>query len=280
MKKINTLKELRQKKGILIATHRGVVTGNIPHNTYPAFETAIKHGTDMIETDLTMCKDGTIVIFHPRQEKNHLGLDIHINEMTIDEVKKLRYLNDCRAATDFGILTLDEFLEIYRNRCLINLDHGWHFFPEMLHAVRKHGMEEQVLIKTPMKCRDDLEYAKIIEQIAPDMMYMPIFKNEDIMTDILEEMDVNFVAAELVFEEEDNILATEDYIRSHHEKGRLLWCNSILYNYLKPLSGGHTDDISVSKDPDLGWGWIASRGFDIIQTDWTLALRNYLDKRN
>lgn len=279
MKKINTLKELREKKGVLIATHRGMVTGNIPHNTYPAFETAINHGTDMIETDLTMCKDGTIVIFHPRQEKNHLGLDLHIDEMTLDEVKELRYLNDCRAATDFGIMTLDEFLNIYKNRCLINLDHGWHFFPEMLHAVRKHNMEEQVLIKTPMKCKEDLQYAEIIAKIAPDMMYMPIFKNEDLLTETLEEMNVNFVAAELVFEEESNVLATQEYIRSHHEKGRLLWCNSILYNCRKPLSGGYTDDVSVSKDPDLGWGWIIDRGFDIIQTDWTLALRNYLDQR-
>ena len=185
MKKINTIKELREKKGVLIATHRGMVTGNIPHNTLPAFETAIRHGTDMIETDLTMCKDGTIVIFHPRQEKNHLGLDVHIDEMSIEEVKELRYLNDCRAVTDFGILTLDEFLEIYKNRCLINLDHGWHFFPEMLHAVKKHGVEDQVLIKTPMKCMEDLEYAKIIEKIAPDMMYMPIYKNEDLLTETL-----------------------------------------------------------------------------------------------
>ena len=279
MKKINTIKELREKKGVLIATHRGMVTGNIPHNTLPAFETAIRHGTDMIETDLTMCKDGTIVIFHPRQEKNHLGLDVHIDEMTIEEVKELRYLNDCRAVTDFGILTLDEFLEIYKNRCLINLDHGWHFFPEMLHAVKKHGVEDQVLIKTPMKCMEDLEYAKIIEKIAPDMMYMPIYKNEDLLTETLEEMDINFIGAELVFEEESNVLATKAYMQSHHDKGRLLWCNSILYNCKKPLSGGHTDDISVSVDPDLGWGWIVDRGFDIIQTDWTLALRTYLNER-
>lgn len=279
MKKINTLKDLREKKGVLIATHRGMVTGNIPHNTFPAFETALNHGTDMIETDLTMCKDGTIMIFHPRQEKNHLGLDIHLEEMTCDEVKKLRYLNDCRAATDFGPMTLDEFLDHYKNRCLINLDHGWHFFPEMLHAVRKHNMEDQVLIKTPMKCEDDLKYAKIIEEIAPDMMYMPIFKNEDLYSEVLDEMDINFIAAELVFEEDTLPLASKEYIQSQHNKNRLLWCNSILYNCLKPLSGGHTDDISVSENPDLGWGWIIDRGFDIIQTDWTLALRTYLDKR-
>lgn len=279
MKKINTLKELREKKGVLIATHRGMVTGNIPHNTFPAFETAISHGSDMIETDVTMCKDGTIMVFHPRQEKNHLGLDIHLEEMSAEEIKELRYLNDCRAATEFGPMTLDEFLDRYKNRCLINLDHGWHCFPEMIHAVRKHEMEDQVLIKTPLKTIEDLPYAQMVEKVAPDMMYMPIFKNEDLMCETLENMDVNFVAAELVFEEDTNILATADYIRSHHEKGRLLWCNSILYNCKKPLSGGHTDDISVSVDPELGWGWIVDRGFDIIQTDWTLALREFLNKR-
>ena len=278
MKKINTLKELREKKGILIATHRGMVTGNIPHNTYPAFETALKHGSDMIETDVTMCKDG-ILIFHPRQEKNHLGLDIHLDEMTLAEAKELRYLNDCRAATDFGPMTLDEFLSHYKNRCLINLDHGWHFFPEMLSAVRKHNMEDQVLIKAPMKCKEDLQYAEIIEKIAPDMMFMPIFKNEDIMSEALEEMGVNFVAAELVFETDDLDIVSPEYIDAQHKKDRLLWCNSILYNCKKPLSGGHTDDISVSEDPELGWGWIADRGFDIIQTDWTLALREFLNKR-
>lgn len=279
MKKINTLKELREKKGILIATHRGMVTGNIPHNTYPAFETALRHGSDLIETDVTLCKDGTIMIFHPRQEKNHLGLDVHLDEMTADEVKELRYLNDCRAATDFGPMTLDEFLATYKNRCLINLDHGWHFFPEMIHAVRKHGMEDQVLIKSPMKCAEDLQYAEIIEKIAPDMMFMPIFKNEDLLSERLGEMDLNFVASELVFEEDSNILATKDYIKAQHEKERLLWVNTILYNCKKPLSGGHTDDISVSSDPELGWGWVVDRGFDIIQTDWTLALKTYLNER-
>ena len=49
---------------------------------------------------------------------------------------------------------------------------------------------------------------------------------------------------------------------------------------MKPLSGGHTDDVSVTEDPDKGWGWVVEKGFDIIQTDWTLALRQYLQNRS
>ena len=71
---------------------------------------------------------------------------------------------------------------------------------------------------------------------------------------------------------------TEEYIESHHKKGRLLWCNAIVYNYKTVLSAGHTDDVAVLGDPDKGWGWIVDRGFDMIQTDWTLLLRNYLDQ--
>lgn len=277
MNKINALKTLYENKGTLIATHRGMVCGNIPHNTFPAFDVALNHGTDIIETDVTMAGDGELFIFHPRQEVNQLKLDVHINEMTAAEVRELRYVNDCRAATEWGIPTLDEFLERYKGRCLINLDHGWDFFPEMIKKVRAHKMEDQILLKAPAT---KPETFKIIEEIAPDMMFMPIIKEETMEAAAqLEQMDINYVAAELVFPTEDSPLLAADYIESHLEAGRLLWVNTILYNCQKPLSGGHTDDVAVMGNPDYGWGWNIDKGFHILQTDWTMALKQYLDTR-
>ena len=275
MKKITSILDARKEKGVLIAAHRGMVGGNIPHNTIPAFEAALNQGTDILETDVTMSGDGVIFIFHPRQEKNQLKMDVHLEEMTAEEIKKLRHVNSCNAYTEWGPITLDEFLEHYKDRCFINLDHGWNILPEMVAAVRRHKMEEQILLKAPAKP----EYLKIVEQVAPDMMYMPICKELDEITPMLESMDVNYIAAELVFAKDDSPLVSEEYLQMHHDKGRLLWCNAILYNYLKPLSGGHTDDVAVMGDPDNGWGWIADKGFDIIQTDWSLPLRQYLDGR-
>lgn len=276
MKRIRTLNELAEEKGVLIATHRGMVVGNIPHNTFPAFEVALNHGTDMIETDLTMNKEGEIFIFHPHQEVNQLKLDIHLEEMTAEQIRELRYVNDCRAKTEWGIPTLDEFLETYKNRCLINLDHGWDFIAEMVKAVRRHEMEDQVVIKTPTK----MEHLKAVEEVAPDLMFMPIIKEDTMqIAQQIEKMDINYVAAELVFPTDDSPLVDDAYIQSHHDAGRLLWVNTILYNYLKPLSGGHTDDVAVMGDPEKGWGWNIDKGFDIIQTDWTMALRAYLDQR-
>ena len=41
MKKITSILDARKEKGVLIAAHRGMVGGNIPHNTIPAFEAAL-----------------------------------------------------------------------------------------------------------------------------------------------------------------------------------------------------------------------------------------------
>ena len=57
-----------------------------------------------------------------------------------------------------------------------------------------------------------------------------------------------------------------------------MWVNSIVYNYNDVLAAEHNDDISISEDPEKGWGWLIRRGYNIIQTDWTLALAQYLDR--
>lgn len=273
----NALAEARRQRGVLVVAHRGVAGGNIPCNSLPAFEAALRQGADILETDLALSGDGQLLIFHPKKEKAHLNKDIHLNEMTMEQIRELRFVNIDNDPTAYGILTLDEFLERFKNRCLINLDHGWDDdMGLMIDAVRRHAMEEQVLIKAPAK----LKYAQIMEELAPDMMFMPIYKEEDTMTELLEQMNVNFVGAELVFAREDSVFASEAYIRSHQDKGRLLWVNPILYYYKSQLTGGHNDDIAVTSDPEFGWGWLVDKGFDILQTDWPMPLRHFLDNRN
>ena len=271
----NVLQQARQQRGVLIAAHRGVSGGNIPFNTMKAFDAALCQGADILETDITASGDGELFVFHPKQEKNHLDLDIHLEQMTGEEVRKLRYVNFDRTPTEYEIPTLDAFLETYKNRCIINLDHAWDDLPEVIQAVRRHNMVEQILMKAPAK----LKYAKIMEELAPDMMFMPILKEKDEVSEQLEKMNINFIGSELVFAKEDSPLVQEEYMELQHKKGRLLWANSLLYSYKAQLSAGHTDDIAVAGDPDYGWGWLIDKGFDIIQTDWVLQLRGYISNK-
>ena len=38
-------------------------------------------------------------------------------------------------------------------------------------------------------------------------------------------------------------------------------------------------DIAVTSVPEFGWGWLVDKGFDILQTDWPMPLRHFLDNR-
>lgn len=271
----NPLSRACEERGVLVAAHRGVAAGNIPCNSMPAFEAALYQGADMLETDLTRSGDGQLLVFHPHKEKSHLNQDIHLEEMTMAEIAQLRFVNVDNDATPYGILTLDQFLETFKNRCFINLDHGWDDIPQMVEAIRRHKMEDQVLVKSPAK----LKFVDMMEALAPDIMFMPIYKEKDELTELLEARNVNFVGAELVFSAEDSLLASDAYIASHHAKGRILWANPILYYYKAQLTAGHNDDVAAAGNPEYGWGWLMDKGFDILQTDWVMPLRHFIDNR-
>ena len=261
------------KQRTLIAAHRGVGGGNLPFNTLDAFEAALVQGADIIETDVIKSADGVPFIFHLGQEKNHLHRDIHLTDMTADEIKQVRYVNSDNCPTFCAPPTLDEALESLNGRCLINLDHIWSgAFRETIDCVRKHDMLDYVIIKTP----PEEKYLDAVEQTAPDFMYMPVISGKDICSEDILKRNINFVGVELVFAKDDTPLTSPGNIERYHKNGLFVWANAILFDSRVPLSGGHTDDISVTGDFENGWGWLIDRGFDVIQTDWPLLLREYI----
>ena len=44
---------------------------------------------------------------------------------------------------------------------------------------------------------------------------------------------------------------------------------------VKPLYGELDDDVSILRDPALGWGALFDKKIDIIQTDWPALLWQY-----
>ena len=110
-------------------------------------------------------------------------------------------------------------------------------------------------------------------------MFMPLIWGKDTVTDKLLENGVNVIGAELLFPTENEECVSEEYIKSMHGKGLLLWANSIIYNEADVISAYHTDDISLTDNPDKGWGWLIDKGFDFIQTDWLLMIKEYIANR-
>lgn len=72
----------------LVIAHRGA-SGSLPENTLPAFIRALELGSDIIELDLRMTKDGHVVVFHDAsvdRTTNGQGL---VTELTLAQIKAL-----------------------------------------------------------------------------------------------------------------------------------------------------------------------------------------------
>lgn len=269
-----TLAELR-KDHILLAAHRGVAGGNIPCNTLTAYQIALDQGADIVETDVAVSNDGQLFTFHPHMEKAHLLFPTLIADMPAADTANLRYANFDNVPTQFGVQTFDETLELLKGKCFLNIDKFWTDIPRISDCIRRHGMADQVLIKTPAK----QEYLDLVEKYAPDMPFMTVISREDTISESLLKRNINYVGAEVLFSSEDAPVCQPEYLRAMHGSGLLVWCNSIIYDHRAQLTAGHSDDLAMSGKMDEAWGWLADRGFDIIQTDWLLPLRMYFQKR-
>ena len=259
---------------LLLAAHRGVSGGNIPCNTLAAYEIALRQGADIVEIDVSIAKDGSLFVFHPGMEPAHLRSQTYIKDMTAEEVRELRFVNQDGVKTTDIVSPLDDVLELLKGRAYVNIDKFWTAMPEITAAVRRHGMENDVIVKTSA----DKKWFDMVEEVAPELPYMPIISETDTCTEELLHRNINLIGAEVLFKTEDTQVASPEYIADMHKKGLLLWANAIVYNYKAVLTAGHSDDISVTGNPDDGWGWLADRGFDIIQTDWTLPARLYYEE--
>lgn len=257
----------------VIVCHRGVTGGNIPCNTMPAYHIALMQGADMIETDVSTTGDGELVIFHPKMEKRQLGADCDITQMPWHEVRLLRYTNADQIPTQFGLLKLDELLEEFKDKCYINIDKFWGNPEGIYKTVKRHDMIDQVLVKSQVS----ESVLQVLEQVGPEIPFMPVVKDDlHQHHEALKKRNINYVGVEVVFAEESSYLCSGAFVEKMHTDNKLVWVNSLIYNNAKQLSGGHSDDTAFTVSMDYGWGWLADRGYDMIQTDWPGTLIDYL----
>ncbi|MBE6667889.1 MAG: glycerophosphodiester phosphodiesterase family protein [Ruminococcaceae bacterium] len=271
----NIFENRQQRKLPFLAAHRGICGGNIPCNTLASYEIALRQGADVVEIDVTRAKDGGLFVFHPGMEKIFLRSDRPISDMTTAEASELYLVNQDSTRTGYRVPTLFEVLTFLKGKTYINVDKFWTDVKGISDEIRRAGVEDQVIVKTGT----DEKSLEAVAKYAPDFMFMPIVKTEDRVTAELISKGVNVIGIEAIFETEDAPVISDEYIKKMHDRGLLVWVNSIVYNEKAILSAGHTDDISLTKDPDLGWGWLIDKNIDFIQTDWLLSLKEYTEGR-
>ena len=260
----------------LIAAHRGCGGGNVHCNTWVSFEAALMQGADIIEIDISRSADGVFFVALPGEEIHHLLSSRPISEMTAEEVKALRYINMDHSPTSLGVSTLDDVLEQLKGRCMVNLDKFQEHPAEIAALVRRHGMQDQVIAKTP----PSEEWFRIMEEAAPDLPYMAITRFTDDFSEHLMKRNVRYLGTEALFRTEDEMVGQRSYVERMHKLGLKVWYNAIVCNNTSVNAfvhaAGHNDDLSISGRPDEGWGWLIDQGIDVIQTDWPGMLYQYM----
>jgi glycerophosphoryl diester phosphodiesterase len=267
--------ENRKAKGSpFLAAHRGVCGANVPCNTLAAYKIALDLGADVVEIDVSKSKDGVFYAFHPWMEPVFLKSK-YIWELTSEEVDELFLLNCDSVPTSYRVPRLRDVLMLLKDKAYINVDKFWTDVEGITREIRECGVEKQVIVKTGT----DEPTLEKVAKYAPDFMFMPLVRNKDEVTDWLINKGVNVIGAEVLFPSEDVDCISDSYIEKMHNKGLLIWANSIIYNEADVISAHHTDDISLWDDPEKGWGWLLDKKVDFIQTDWLLMLKDYINSR-
>ena len=147
-------------KRIILAAHRGD-RKRCPENTMAAFESALRFGVDMIETDVHMTLDGELIIIHDRETERTTGSFGLTDKMTLEQIKRLdagSWFSD--EFIGERIPTLDEFATLVEGSgVLINWelkdyprDVGERFAFEaadkLIAAIKRHNLESRSMINS------------------------------------------------------------------------------------------------------------------------------------
>ena len=145
---------------ILLAAHRGD-RKKCPENTMPAFENAMRFGVDMIETDIHMTSDGTLIIMHDLALKRTTGADGFTNLVNMEYIRSL----DAGVffSSDFKnthVPTVEEFIDLIKDSdMLVNWElkdypktvgdsFAFESADKLISLIKKHGLEERSMINS------------------------------------------------------------------------------------------------------------------------------------
>jgi glycerophosphoryl diester phosphodiesterase len=107
---------------VMVIAHRGF-SGAAPENTLAAFRKGIEIGSDLIELDVHLSRDGEIVVIHDETLERTTNGKGRVADYTLNALKKLD------AGSSFApqfagekIPTLKEVLDLAKGRVLINIE--------------------------------------------------------------------------------------------------------------------------------------------------------------
>jgi len=269
--------------GIFVVAHRGChnpapahgFPGHAPENSLSGLERCVAMGVDMLETDVRRAADGTLVMFHDATVERTTDGSGKVAELTWAQLSRLRLRDDEGGAdaplTDQHPVTLEQMLAAAKGRILLNLDVKAPIYSEVADAVRRAGMERQVVLKTEVGV-----YSQPLASLPPfdHINFTPVLLNPRGTDDLLQTVrtqiggKVRPVAIELPRMRAEQLPALAALARQQHVR---LLVNTLWEGFV----AGYGGDADAVRDSDAVWGRLYRAGIGAFQTDEPEALLRY-----
>ncbi|KQX45733.1 glycerophosphodiester phosphodiesterase family protein [Paenibacillus sp. Root444D2] len=246
-----------------------------PENSLSAIQSSIDMGVEMVELDIRKTKDGIPVLMHDDNINDMTNGTGKVADLTLAQIKSY-YLKEGEGGpsaplTTERIPTLEEALNVTKNKAMVNLDKCWDIRNDVWNVLVQTGTTNQAIFKSTAA---NSVVDAWLDSKSPRPLYAAVLEetNVSLLDDLLAGAKPDIF--ELVFDQESDVVASEITINKILNGGSKIWMNTMLSHY----AGGHTDSGSLV-DPESGWGWVINKGASFIQTDQPQKLINYLNLR-
>jgi glycerophosphoryl diester phosphodiesterase len=264
-----------EPKTVYVAAHRGDWR-DAPENSIQSLRWAAKLGVDIVEFDLKRTKDGGLVVMHDfdvdRTTTGH-GL---VSDLTLEDLKKLNLRAGTGHPTKYTIPTFAEELEAARqNHVILDIDTGWDYYKDVLAQVRATRETDQVIINV-FHNTSLSEVERRVGKIPDDVTIMEVVNME---RPDAESVINSYAGHRRTIIQCDFKDATVSSVQKmpEYQKTTPIWTNGLWPDQ----NGGHDDDTALDPGPpDQAWGWLISRGANVIQTDRPRELLEYLQQND
>lgn len=259
---------------VVVISHRGDWR-NYPENSIPAIESIIRMGVDMMEMDVKMTKDSVLVLMHDKTIDRMTNGKGKVSDITYDSLMTFRMKRAHNVVTDsIKVPTLREALLCCKDRILVNVDHAYPYYKEIVELTEELGVTGQVL----MKGKSSLDQVnEDMSKHEHNLLYMPIIdinkpKGQALFAEY-QERGVVPMAYEVCWQYPGTEI--DECIATIRKNGGKLWVNTIWAS----LCGGYGNDDDAAfdaADPADVYDQYIEKGFTMIQTDRPEMLIKYL----
>lgn len=151
----------------MVSAHRGGPGPGLPENALASFDHALNYAPALIECDVRVAGDGTLVLLHDETLDRTTTGTGPLEDLPLSALRSLRLVDPDGLVTPFRMPTLDEALAWAEDRAVLLLDIKDGVTPdELVRAVRDADAENRVIVIV-YTLDDLLTYFRL----APELVY-------------------------------------------------------------------------------------------------------------